>query len=129
MPWVEIFAVFLVCHLVGDFVMQTDWQAAHKHGGLRNSVSRGALVAHVCSYTLTFVPAFVWLSDSLGAGVLWLAALIAGPHLVQDDGYLLDRFMISVKRADPREHRGLTITVDQVFHVVALFFTALVAAS
>jgi len=23
--WVEVFAVFLVSHLVGDFILQTDW--------------------------------------------------------------------------------------------------------
>jgi len=128
-PWVEIFAVFLVSHLVGDFVLQTEWQAGHKHGGLRDPRCRRALLAHVLSYTVAFVPAFVWLYDSLGLGVLWLAALIAVPHLVQDDGWLLDQFMLTVKRADPREHRALTITVDQVFHVVALFLTALVAGS
>jgi hypothetical protein len=128
-PWVEIFAVFIVSHLVGDFVLQTEWQAQHKHGGLRDPRCRGALLAHVLSYTLAFVPAFVWLVDSLGAGVGWLAALIALPHLVQDDGFLIDRFMLTVKRADPKENRALTITVDQVFHVVALFLTALVAAS
>ena len=129
MPWFEIFAVFLVCHLVGDFLLQTEWQARHKHGGLLDRRCRGALLAHVFTYTLAFVPAFIWLGDSLGAGVLWLAALIAGPHIVQDDGYVIDVFMRSVKRADPAEHRALTISVDQVFHVVALFLTALVAAS
>jgi hypothetical protein len=29
MPWVEIFAVFVVSHLVGDYLIQTDWQALH----------------------------------------------------------------------------------------------------
>lgn len=129
MPWVEIFAVFLVCHLVGDFVLQTEWQAAHKHGGLRDRRCTGALVAHILTYTLAFVPALIWLSDSLGAGVVWLAALIAVPHLVQDDGYLLEQFMITVKRVNPKEQRALTITVDQVFHVVTLFLTAIVAGS
>ena len=129
MPWVEIFAVFVVCHLTGDFLLQTEWQAQHKHGGLRHRDHRGALLAHSFSYTLAFVPALVWLSDSLGAGVVWLAALIAVPHLVQDDAFLLDRFMLTVKRADPAENRALTITVDQVFHVVTLFLTALVASS
>ena len=27
MPWVEVFAVFIVAHLAGDFLLQTDWQA------------------------------------------------------------------------------------------------------
>jgi hypothetical protein len=129
-PWVEVFAVLVVSHAAGDFLLQTDWQATHKGGGLNGSRERRrALAAHVLTYTLAFVPAFIWLGDSLGAGLLWLAALIAGPHLVQDDGYLIDSFMLGVKRADPREHRALTITVDQVFHVVALFLTALVASS
>ena len=34
MPWVEIFAVFFVSHQVGDYLIQTDWQAMHKRGGL-----------------------------------------------------------------------------------------------
>jgi hypothetical protein len=128
-PWVEVFAVFVVSHLVGDFLLQTEWQAQNKHGGLRYPEHRRALVAHSFSYTLAFVPALIWLYDSLGAGVIWLAALIAVPHLVQDDAWFIDQFMLTVKRADPREHRALTITVDQVFHIVVLFLTALVAAS
>ena len=128
-PWVEIFAVFIVSHLVGDFLLQTEWQARHKHGGLRDPRARPALLSHISTYTLAYIPAFVWLWDSLGPGVFWLAPLIAGPHLVQDDGTLLDRFMVTVKHANPLEHRALTITVDQCFHVVALFLTALVAGS
>ena len=34
MPWVEVFAVFFVSHQVGDYLLQTDWQAMHKRGGL-----------------------------------------------------------------------------------------------
>jgi hypothetical protein len=128
-PWVEIFVVFLVSHMVGDFLLQTEWQAQNKHAGLRDRRHRGALLAHGFSYTVAFVPALIWLSDSLGAGVIWLAALIGIPHLIQDDAYLIDQFMLRVKRADPVEHRALTIAVDQVFHIVILFLTALVAAS
>jgi hypothetical protein len=128
-PWVQVFAVFGISHLVGDFLLQTEWQARHKHGGLRDPRARSALVTHVLTYTLAFVPALVWLADSLGAGVLWLAALIAGPHFVQDDGSLIAGFMTRVKRSDPQEHPGLTVTVDQTFHVVTLFLTALVAGS
>jgi len=128
-PWVEIFSVFVVSHLVGDFVLQTEWQAKNKQGGLFDPRARGALLSHIVTYTLAFVPAFIWLADSLGAGVFWLAALLAVPHLIQDDGTLLDRFMIIVKHADPHEHPILKLTVDQTFHLVALFLTALVAAS
>ena len=34
MEWAEITIVFWVSHLAGDFLLQTDWQAEHKHGGL-----------------------------------------------------------------------------------------------
>jgi hypothetical protein len=126
---VEIFAVFGVSHLVGDFLFQTEWQAKHKHGGLRDPRARPALLAHIFSYTLAFVPALIWLSESLGAGVIWLAALVAAPHFVQDDGLVVDGFMTRIKRVDPREQPALTVTVDQTLHAVALFLTALVAGS
>jgi hypothetical protein len=47
-PWVEVFAVVLVSHAVGDFLLQTEWQATHKRGGLgQDPVRRRALLAHV----------------------------------------------------------------------------------
>jgi hypothetical protein len=47
MPWVEIYAVFIVSHLVGDYLIQTDWQAMHKRGGLRGTREmRRALFSH-----------------------------------------------------------------------------------
>ena len=46
-PWVEIFAVLLVSHVVGDFLLQTDWQATHKREGLGSDPERRrALVSH-----------------------------------------------------------------------------------
>ena len=63
MPWVEVFAVFVVSHLAGDYLLQTDWQAENKRGGLGGDpVARRALLSHVTTYTLAFVPAFIWLA-------------------------------------------------------------------
>jgi hypothetical protein len=129
-PWVEVFAVFLVCHLTGDYLLQTNWQATHKRAGLGSDpVARRALVSHIATYTLAFVPALVWLADDLQAGVLWVAALIAVPHLVQDDGRLLGLYMSRVKRLDPFADPAVTTAVDQAFHVVALFALALLAGA
>jgi len=91
MAWVEIFAVFFVSHLVGDYLLQTDWQARHKRNGLGSDpVARRALASHVFSYTLAFVPALVWIGDEIGAAAaVGIAAVIAVPHLIQDDGRLL----------------------------------------
>jgi Protein of unknown function (DUF3307) len=129
-PWPEIFLVFLVCHFSGDFLLQTEWQATRKRGGLGpDPVARRALVTHVLTYTLAFVPAFVWLADDLGPAVLGVALLIAGPHLVQDDGRLIEAYMARVKHALLSERPGVGVMVDQSFHLVALFAVALVAAS
>jgi hypothetical protein len=128
--WVEVFAVLLVSHLAGDFVVQTEWQARNKFGGLgADSVKRRALLAHIFSYTLCFVPALVWLSaDVSGAGLAGLAALIAIPHLVQDDGRLLSAYLARVKRTRAEPGDLVYFGVDQSVHVLALFAVALIAA-
>jgi Protein of unknown function (DUF3307) len=129
-PWVEVFAVLLVSHLAGDYVLQSDWQAQHKTGGLGGDrESRRALLSHIASYTLAFVPALVWLWDSLGAGVLGVAVLIAGPHLIQDDGRVLMEYMHRVKKAPAEPGDPLFQAVDQSFHILALFAVSLVAGT
>ena len=128
MPWVEVFAAFVVCHLVGDYLLQTDWQALHKRGGLGSDpVSRRALVSHIATYTLAFVPALIWLADDISASAIGIGALVAIPHMVQDDGRLLTAYMLRVKHTDPKAHPGVAAAADQTFHILALFLTALLA--
>jgi hypothetical protein len=126
MIWTEAFLVFLVSHLAGDFALQTEWQARHKRGGLGSDpTARRALFAHVTTYTLAFVPAFVWLWDDLGAGVFAAAAVLFGTHLVQDDGRLITRYVLHVQRTNPADHPGVMMAVDQTLHVLVLFGLAL----
>jgi hypothetical protein len=128
-PWVEIFAFFVVSHLVGDFVLQTDWQARNKRGGLGGDpVARRALASHVATYTLAFVPAFIWLGNEIGAVVIAVAALVAVPHLVQDDGRLLTSYIRVTKKSVIDEGDFVFVAVDQSFHVLTLFLVALVAS-
>lgn len=118
-----------VSHGVGDFVLQTEWQATHKHGGLGpNPEARRALFAHVFTYGLALLPAFVWLGVEIGAPTLLIAVFILGTHLVQDDGRLLYAYMRRVKKADPVKYPQLTILVDQSVHVTILFLAALMAS-
>lgn len=129
--WVEVFAVFVVSHGVGDYMLQTEWQAVNKHGGLSGrgrSVSRRALLSHVTTYTLAFVPALVWLWKADGAGVFGLAVLIFVPHAIQDDGRLLWAYARKVKKTNLSDNVVLAVALDQSFHVLALFLTALLAA-
>jgi hypothetical protein len=126
--WVEVFSVFLVCHLAGDYLLQTDWQAAHKRGGLGpDRTARRALLAHITTYTLAFVPAFIWMLDDIEWNVLLVAALVAVPHMVQDDGRLLERYIALVKGEPATRNVAVTAVVDQSFHVLVLFLIALLA--
>jgi uncharacterized protein DUF3307 len=128
MAWAEVFLVFVICHLAGDFLLQTDRQALHKHGGLgRDPTSSKALVAHVSTYTLAFVPAFAWLWGADGPRTIAVAALIALPHLAQDDGRLLELYVRNVKGLEPQQG-PLLAAVDQSLHLLALFAAALVAS-
>jgi len=129
-PWSEVFIVFFVSHLVGDFGLQTEWQALHKHGGLGpDPQARRALVSHIATYTLAYVPALVWLGGEIGAGAaLGTAALISLPHLIQDDGRLIQAWVRGVKGTDPIAHPNVALMVDQTFHLVALLLLAFLVA-
>ena len=112
MNWVSVFASFLVAHMVGDYLFQTDWQARNKRGGLSGGVAFRALVSHVTTYTLAFAPALIWIGQELDAGwALLAAALIFLPHLVLDDGRVVRLW--------------LAASVDQSFHVLSLFLVAI----
>jgi hypothetical protein len=125
---VEIFAVFVVSHAAGDYLLQTDWQATNKRGGLgRDPVARRALFSHVAIYTLAFVPAGAWLADDMSPlGLVALAAGIFLPHLVEDDGRLVMAYIVRVKGPGAATSPAVYQTVDQSFHLLMLFATALV---
>jgi hypothetical protein len=129
--WVEVFAVFVVSHLAGDFLLQTDWQAQHKRGGLGpDPVARRALISHIATYGVAFVPAFIWLAGEIGLGaMLGVAALVLLPHLVQDDGRLLSAYVRGVKRSRVVDTDFVYIACDQSFHTIALLLVSLLAAS
>jgi hypothetical protein len=123
--WVAVFAGFLVAHVVGDYLVQTDWQARHKRGGLTDPAARPALLKHVTTYTLAFVPAFVWIAEQLDVGWAIVAAvLVFVPHLVIDDGRIVRLYLSRVKRADGFDV-GLAASVDQSFHVLSLWLLAI----
>jgi hypothetical protein len=123
--WVSVFASFLVAHMVGDYLFQTDWQARNKRGGLSGGVAFRALASHVTTYTLAFAPALIWIGDELDVGwALLAAALIFLPHLIVDDGRLVRLYLARVKRAEGFDI-GLAASVDQSFHILSLFLVAI----
>lgn len=132
MEWAEVFLVFVVAHLVGDYLLQTDWQALNKRGGLARgaTTSRRALFAHVSTYTLAYGFALVWIGDQTSAlAALGTAALVFVPHLIQDDGRLLFWYMHQVKQHTGEANPSLFTAVDQSFHMLTLFGTALLVGT
>jgi hypothetical protein len=127
--WEAVALAFLGSHLAGDFLLQTDWQARHKEGGLgRDPVARRALGTHVLTYLVAFVPALVWLASGLGAWkTVGVAALVAAPHLAVDDRRIVEAWVRRVKRA-PGLAPEVQIAVDQSFHVLCLIAVALLVS-
>jgi hypothetical protein len=130
-PWVEVFALLVVSHLVGDFLLQTEWQARNKPGGLGpDPVHRRALLSHMAGYTVALVPVTVWMATEIGAAAaVAVAALVVVPHLLQDDGRPILWFIRHVKRVPGRPGDVLVMAVDQSAHLVALLGAALVASA
>jgi hypothetical protein len=127
--WVSVLAAFLVSHLVGDYLLQTDWQARNKRGGLSGGVALRALSAHIATYTLAFVPALIWIGGELGVGWALLAgALVSVPHFLIDDGRVVEYYLAHVKGAEGFD-MGLASSVDQSFHVLSLCVVALLVGA
>src|SRR3954471_22821843 len=128
MTWAGVFVVLLVSHIAGDFLLQTEWQALNKRGGLGRSLeARRALRKHALTYTAAYLPALIWITaqrdDALAVA---LALAITLPHAIVDDGRLLASWMHAVKHS-PDPAPGLVIMVDQSFHLVMLLPVALLA--
>jgi hypothetical protein len=127
--WPAALLAFLVSHVVGDVLLQTEWQARTKVLGLGDAGGRRALVQHVAVYTVAFVPALVWVgAETSPARAVGLVPLIALPHLVVDDGRAVRGWVRSVKRVDGPAP-ALVVAVDQSFHLLCLLGAALVAAA
>ena len=128
MSWPPVFAAFLVCHLAGDLLLQTEWQALTKVRGLGDQEGRRALGAHVATYLLPYLPALIWIGEERSAArAVLVALLIAVPHMLVDDGHFVAVWLRQVKHS-PAPAPSLRLMVDQSFHVVCLLGAAVVAA-
>ncbi len=129
MTWPPVFAAFLVCHLTGDLLLQTEWQALTKVRGLGDSEGRRALISHGATYTLPYLPVLIWIGADRGAArAVLVAVLIALPHVLIDDGRFVRVWLREVKHS-PDPAPSLRLMVDQSFHVVCLLAAAVLAAA
>src|SRR6201996_7210493 len=129
MTWPPVFAAFLVCHLAGDLLLQTEWQALTKVRGLSDPEGRRALISHVTTYTLPYLPVLVWVGVDRGAPrAVAVALLIALPHVLIDDGRFVRVWLREVKHS-PEPAASLRLMGDPSFLVVCLLGAAVVAAA
>jgi hypothetical protein len=112
---VTTFELVLVAHLVGDWLLQTEWMALEKRTSWR------ALFAHVAVYHALI---FLVLGYRFGFGdvrVYLVVGALALSHAVLDRRWPVVRIMqllrISVTR--PPE-KWLEIAVDQTLHILLL---------
>jgi hypothetical protein len=125
-----VYLALLLSHLAGDFLLQTEFQALNKRGGLgRDPVARRALLMHGTTYTVAYLPALAWIaSHDTVLGAVACAAGITLPHVGIDDGRVLFGWLRAVKHCE-RPTDWLIAAVDQSFHLVLLLPVALLAAS
>jgi hypothetical protein len=97
---------WIYAHLVGDFLIQTDWMA---NGKKRSS---WICFVHVATYMIPFL--FTSLS--------WLQlACIAAEHFLQDRTRIVEWFMKHAGKnsfAEPPKGPWSLIVVDNIFHIL-----------
>lgn len=133
-----IAATLTAAHHVGDFMLQTDHQAACKPGPEDRAVvcseseSWRALAGHIASYHAVQVAGLLVANRALGlklkpGRVLAGVALSAATHAVIDRRWPVRWWMDNTGSAAFREHGG-AMHVDQTMHHASLWASALVIA-
>ena len=116
------FDYLILAHLVGDYLLQTEYEALNKATG---RFWNRALVSHCIKYTLCFLPVF-WLT-SINAG--WLIPLWLS-HMFLDRRWpviLWRRYVMAGQETTIKNTFLLTIVVDQIFHIIILALVKLLA--
>jgi hypothetical protein len=116
-----VFESLLVAHVVGDWLLQTEWQALNKASNWR------ALLTHLLVY---HVVVLIALGIKLGFGqplIYPVVVVLAVCHGILDRSgfikWLMRTLRITVRRAP---ERWLSIAVDQSVHFVLLAAAAVI---
>ncbi|MFI6640129.1 DUF3307 domain-containing protein [Streptomyces sp. NPDC050504] len=123
----SLFVLLYVAHLLSDYPLQTDHQAAHKAGagacGWRANLAHALTHVAVTLVALAVGAAVLDLDLNLiavAAGVLWIGAT----HAVIDRRWPVARWMTLARQAGFAQHGGAA-HVDQTAHLTALVIAAL----
>lgn len=112
----SLFDKLLVAHFVGDWLLQTEWQALNKAQNYR------ALLSHVAVYSTVMLGTTVLAGFELQDVRVYLVfALFALSHAFIDLGWPVVRFMKTFRLIVDRDPvRWLVMAVDQIFHIVVV---------
>ncbi len=105
---------WLIGHMVGDYLLQNDWQALNKKS------STLVCLVHVLLYTLS-----IWAFTSWP---MWAMGIVAGTHFIQDRTGIIRAHMEAVgqdKFASGAMAPWSLVVIDNTFHLVVLFFLSL----
>ena len=115
-----LFGWFLIGHLIGDWLLQSDWMA----NGKRRRLVTAAGLSHFFVYTLTLA-SMVWLYHHKHPippnKFLSMALLIFISHWLIDATYFVEKWM---KLLGQRNQPLVRLMVDQSFHLIILGIVA-----
>jgi len=114
-----IFEVLLMAHLIGDWLLQTEWQAKNKEYNWM------ALVIHILIYHIIIVLALVIFFNFDKIMLLWIVLSMAVIHAILDRRKSVIWLMKTLRITAEREPSGwLLIAVDQSLHLLLLGIVA-----
>ena len=116
----SLFDKLLVAHLVGDWLLQTEWQALNKSRDYR------ALFSHVSIYSAVMLSVLV---VDFGFRNIYVYAVIVMfwlSHALLDRGGFVIPFMKTLRMIVDREpQRWLTMMTDQILHILIIAIAVL----
>lgn len=107
------FCVLIVCHFIGDFVMQSDKDAKGK------STSFKCLINHTGTYTAPFVVAGMFFYDHETIAIFTFITFVA--HTITD--YFTSKLNSRLWKAGNMHNYFVAIGFDQTLHYIQLFAT------
>ena len=116
----SLFDKLFVAHLIGDWLLQTEWQAINKTKNYR------ALFAHIGIYTVIMLGVLVVDFGFQNINIYLVVAMLALSHALLDLGWPVTRFIKAFHLIVEREpERWLMMVVDQILHISFLAIATL----
>ncbi|KQX67245.1 MULTISPECIES: DUF3307 domain-containing protein [unclassified Paenibacillus] len=113
---IELLAVLLIGHLIGDYLLQTDKQA------IRKNTQWIPLIVHCAVYTIVLLILMYLL---LGIFNWTMIFIIFFTHVIIDKGEIVSWWARKVKGIEDVSKetiRPVLMAIDQTFHLIVIFF-------